>query len=73
MPNIFFLPLIDEGQYEQHKPLGIRLSTLNIGFHKLLSHFDVCWLFLLFPPDSKSGKLEREKPFSPLGQDAAQP
>lgn len=45
---IYFF-LIVKGRYEQHKPFGMRLRALNIVFHKLLSHFDVWWLFFFFP------------------------
>lgn len=65
LPDFFFLfPSYRQGEisYELHKPLGIRLRALNIVFHKLLSHFDVCWLFLPSAPP-QFGKLESEALF----------
>lgn len=63
----FFSYRWGEIAYEQHKPLGIRLRALNIVFHKLLSHLDVCWLFLLFPPLQVSKARERS-PFPLLAR-----
>lgn len=65
LPDFFFF--IAKGRYEQCKPLGIRLRALNVVFHKLLSHFDVWWLFLLLFPSLQVWKAkERKRERSPF-------